>query len=131
MDLFDYKPHEKLAKTSKLEIREVFEGKMELLLTVDVRSMYSEAARNAATVRDKIVGDDKATDEQKEAAEAEYIASLVAGWEIPEGHTLGGKRLEYTHENAALVATKWKVFGMSVLTHASKLTNYGDSAKKS
>jgi hypothetical protein len=131
MDLFNYKPHENLARTSKLEIRELFDGEMSLLLAVDVYSMYSEKARNAATVRDKIVSQEDATDEQKEAAEAEYIASLVAGWEIPEGHTLGGKRLKYTHENAVHVATNWITFGRSVLTHAAKITNYGDKAKKS
>ena len=131
MDLFSYKPKEAISKTSKLEIREIFNGENELLLTVDVYSVHCEKARNAATVRDKVIADEEATAEQKEAANSQYIAELTAGWVIPEGHTLGGKRPNWSLEEAATVASKWELFSTAVLNHAAKITNYGDKAKKS
>jgi hypothetical protein len=131
MNLFDYKPHELVQNTSTLEIRKFTETSNELLLTVEVRSSLSIVARNAATIRDKVVANEKATEEEKEAANAAYIASLVDSWIIPKGQTLGEKRLECTPDNAAFVATSWPLFSNMVVAHATTVTNYGDKAKKS
>lgn len=129
MNLFDYKPHEKLNKSSTLEVRDIFTE--ELLVTVDVLSMMAEPVRNAATIRDKAVAIEGVTEEEKETANAVYIASMIAGWKLENGNTFGGKALKYTPENAVTVASSSVYISNMVIGHAAKVKNYGDKAKKS